>query len=120
MTATRRGTLGGGKRTPGPGECYLRDLEVGDAYTVGRSSPVTYQVAGVDTVQSRRTYWINVLCGAGGRAYRRTFVETGLVVIPIPVELLGPRLAASAILFFASGIGTQTISMPEDFRPATG
>jgi hypothetical protein len=79
----------------------LDQLEVGEFYTLGTESPLTYLLVGSYVGRGGRTeYDVTTLVGASaGRAYTRTYWRPQQEVLVVPAEHVGDRLTASAVAF---------------------
>ena len=79
----------------------LDDLEVGEFYTLGTESPMTFLLVGRALGRGGRLEFdVTTLVGAsGGRAYTRTFWRPKQEVLVVPAEYVGDRLTAAAVAF---------------------
>lgn len=79
----------------------LDDLEVGEFYTLGTESPMTFLLVGRALGRGgRHEFDVTTLVGAsGGRAYTRTYWRPKQEVLIVPAEYVGDRLTAAAVAF---------------------
>ncbi|MGM0697651.1 MAG: hypothetical protein ACQEVD_02300 [Actinomycetota bacterium] len=98
----------------------IDDLEVGEFYTLGVESPLTYLLVGRYAGRGGRTeYDVNVLVGPSeGRAYTKTFWNPSQDVLVIPPEHVGDRLTAAAVAFNERHhLGREHIELGSDCFP---
>ena len=79
----------------------LDDLEVGEFYTLGTESPMTFLLVGRALGRGgRHEFDVTTLVGAsGGHAYTRSYWRPKQEVLIVPAEYVGDRLTAAAVAF---------------------
>lgn len=98
----------------------LSDLEVGEAYTLGVESPMTFLMLGKFYGRNGRPeYDVSTLVGAsGGRASTRTYFRGETEVLVVPAEEVGKRIACAAEAFSSrSFTGSERIELSRDCWP---
>ncbi|MCU4298185.1 hypothetical protein D3I60_14075 [Brevibacterium permense] len=97
----------------------IADLEVGEAYTLSTSSPLTYILVGKHTGRGGRAeYDATTIVGPGGRGYTRSYFRGDLEVLVVPPEEVGARIADAAESFSTrSFTGREHISLSSDSWP---
>lgn len=99
----------------------LSDLEIGEAYTLGIESPLTFLLVGVHSGRGGRAeYDVTTLVGPGGRSSTRTYWRPNQEVLIVPAEAVGHRLSAAATAFAErERRGLDRIALGSDVWPSS-